>query len=74
MAQQELANRMGVRREMIGHFENNRYYPSLIPFIRHGNICLKSFSPENGYKHSGLPDFEVYTGNDIHDPNYEMEL
>jgi AraC family transcriptional regulator len=35
---------------------------------------LEEFFPENGYKHSGLPDFEVYTENDIHDPNYEMEL
>lgn len=36
-------------------------------------VLLRSF-PKNGYKHSSLPDFEVYTENDIHDPNYEMEL
>ncbi|HFH9171348.1 TPA: helix-turn-helix transcriptional regulator [Streptococcus agalactiae] len=29
MTQQELAIRMGVRRETIGHLENNRYNPSL---------------------------------------------
>lgn len=37
-------------------------------------FLLEEFFPENGYKHSGLPDFEVYTENDILDPNYEMEL
>lgn len=48
---------------------------SLILFIRAWKYLLEEFFPENGYKHSGLPDaFEVYTENDIHDPNYEMEL
>ncbi|WP_424555398.1 helix-turn-helix transcriptional regulator [Streptococcus agalactiae] len=29
MTQQELADQIGVRRETIGHLENNRYNPSL---------------------------------------------
>ncbi|MDG2941372.1 AraC family transcriptional regulator [Exercitatus varius] len=32
------------------------------------------FFPESGYKHSGKPDFEVYSGTDIHNEQYKMEL
>ncbi|MGI6627806.1 MAG: helix-turn-helix transcriptional regulator [Bacillota bacterium] len=30
LTQEQLANKVGVRRETIGHIENNRYNPSLI--------------------------------------------
>lgn len=29
LSQEELANKVGVRRETIGHLENNKYMPSL---------------------------------------------
>ncbi len=29
LSQEDLANRVGVRRETIGHLENNKYMPSL---------------------------------------------
>lgn len=38
------------------------------------NFALNKFFPENNYKHSLAPDFEVYSEGDIKDPNYKMEL
>ena len=35
---------------------------------------LEVFFPENGYRHSGAPDFEVYAEGDIHADDYEMAL
>ena len=35
---------------------------------------LEVFFPENGYRHSGAPDFEVYAEGDIHAEDYEMAL
>ena len=35
---------------------------------------LEIFFPETGYRHSGAPDFEVYTGGDMSSPDYQMEL
>ena len=35
---------------------------------------LEVFFPENGYRHSGAPDFEVYAAGDIHAEDYEMAL
>ena len=35
---------------------------------------LEVFFPETGYRHSGAPDFEVYTKGDMFLPNYQMEL
>lgn len=35
---------------------------------------MEVFFPENGYQHSGAPDFEVYSEGDMFDPNYEMEI
>ena len=33
---------------------------------------LEVFFPENGYRHSGAPDFEVYAEGDIHAEDYKM--
>ena len=33
-----------------------------------------TFFPEQGYRHAGTPDFEVYGEGDMYNPNYEMEL
>ena len=33
-----------------------------------------TFFPENGYEHSGSPDFEYYYEGDMKSNNYEMEL
>ena len=35
---------------------------------------LEVFFPETGYRHSGAPDFEVYTEGDMSSPEYQMEL
>lgn len=35
---------------------------------------LEVFFPENGYRHSGAPDFEVYKEGNIHADDYEMSL
>lgn len=35
---------------------------------------LEVFFLENGYRHSGTPDFEVYAAGDIHADDYEMAL
>ena len=35
---------------------------------------LEVFFPETGYRHSGAPDFEVYTEGDMLSPDYQMEL
>lgn len=35
---------------------------------------LEFFFPETGYRHSGAPDFEVYTEGDMSSPDYQMEL
>lgn len=35
---------------------------------------IESFFPEQGYKHAGTPDFEVYSSGDMYVPEYEMEL
>lgn len=35
---------------------------------------LEVFFPETGYRHSGAPDFEVYSEADMHSDDYEMEL
>ena len=35
---------------------------------------LEVFFPETGYRHSGAPDFEVYTKGDMSLTNYQMEL
>ena len=35
---------------------------------------LEIFFPETGYRHSGAPDFEVYTEGDMSSPDYQMEL
>ena len=35
---------------------------------------LEVFFPETGYRHSGSPDFEVYSEGNMHSPDYEMEL
>ena len=35
---------------------------------------LEVFCPETGYRHSGAPDFEVYTEGDMYSPDYQMEL
>ncbi len=32
------------------------------------------YFPENGYRHSGAPDFEVYAEGDIHAEDYKMAL
>ncbi len=36
--------------------------------------ALEVFFPETGYRHSGAPDFEVYTEGDMSSPDYQMEL
>ena len=33
-----------------------------------------TFFPEQGYRHAGTPDLEVYGEGDMYNPNYEMEL
>ena len=33
-----------------------------------------TFFPEQGYRHAGTPDFEVYSEGDMYSPDYEMEL
>lgn len=38
LTQQELADQIGVRRETIGHLENNRYNPSLEMALKIANI------------------------------------
>ena len=35
---------------------------------------LEVFFPETDYRHSGAPDFEVYTEGDMSSPDYQMEL
>lgn len=35
---------------------------------------LEVFFPETGYRHSGAPDFEVYSEQDPSAPDYQMEL
>lgn len=35
---------------------------------------VEIFLPEQGYKHAGTPDFEVYKDGDMDSPEYEMEL
>ena len=35
---------------------------------------LEVFFPETGYRHSGSPDFEVYSEGDMSSPDYQMEL
>ena len=35
---------------------------------------LEVFFPETGYRHSGAPDFEVYSKGDMSSPDYQMEL
>ena len=35
---------------------------------------LEIFFPETGYRHSGAPDFEVYSEGDMSSPDYQMEL
>ena len=35
---------------------------------------LEVFFPETGYRHSGAPDFEVYSEGDMSSPDYQMEL
>ena len=32
------------------------------------------FFPEQGYRHSGKPDFEVYSEGDMYSETYKMEL
>ena len=36
--------------------------------------AVEVFLPEEGYKHSGKPDFEVYLEGDMNRDDYEMEL
>lgn len=36
--------------------------------------AIEVFLPEEGYKHSGKPDFEVYKEGDMNRDDYEMEL
>ena len=33
-----------------------------------------TFFPQQGYRHSASPDFEVYSQGDMYDKNYKMEL
>ena len=43
--------------------------------IQHAwKYVLEVFFPETGYRHSGAPDFEVYTEGDMSSPDYQMEL
>ena len=35
---------------------------------------IEVFFPEQGYKHAGTPDFEVYSEGNMDSPDYEMEL
>ena len=35
---------------------------------------MDTFFPEQGYRHAGTPDFEVYKEGDMYDKNYRMEL
>ena len=35
---------------------------------------LEVFFSETGYRHSGAPDFEVYSEGDMSSPDYQMEL
>lgn len=35
---------------------------------------MDTFFPEQGYRHAGTPDFEVYKEGDMYDKNYNMEL
>ena len=43
--------------------------------IQHAwKYVLEIFFPETGYRHSGAPDFEVYTEGDMSLPDYQMEL
>ena len=37
-------------------------------------FAMETFLPENGYKHSGTPDFEVYFEGDMYSDDYVMEL
>lgn len=39
MTQQELADRIGMRRETILHLENNRYNPSLEMALKIAQVC-----------------------------------
>lgn len=36
--------------------------------------AMEVFFPENGYSHSGAPDFEYYLEGDMYSPDYKMEL
>ncbi|MCW6660776.1 AraC family transcriptional regulator [Aerococcaceae bacterium NML201209] len=36
--------------------------------------AMEVFLPENNYRHSGAPDFEVYREGDMYHSDYEMEL
>ena len=43
--------------------------------IQHAwKYVLEIFFPETGYRHSGAPDFEVYSEGDMSSPDYQMEL
>ena len=35
---------------------------------------MESFLPEHGYRHSGAPDFEVYSPGNMYADDYQMEL
>ncbi len=35
---------------------------------------LGTFFPQEGFRHAGTPDFEVYHQGDLHSPDYTMEL
>lgn len=35
---------------------------------------VETFFPQEGYKHAGTPDFEVYLEGNMSSPNYKMEL
>ncbi len=35
---------------------------------------MGTFLPENGLKHAGTPDLEVYTQGDMDSDEYEMQL
>ncbi|MEA4811484.1 MAG: AraC family transcriptional regulator [Anaerolineaceae bacterium] len=43
--------------------------------IREGwGYVMGSFFPQQGYRHAGSPDFEVYFDGDMYAPDYKMEL
>ena len=52
--------------ELTGPLPNN---------IKNGwHEAMHNYFPENGYRHAGTPDFEVYFPGDMQSENYEMEL